>query len=473
MAAKPLTLEPPAKDFGKGMNRTLIASIIAVIWALSSSFRIIMKFFTNSTAVQPMDMMLLLVAAGVFIYTSCVLITYRKDMGPNSARLNYVKKHLIPYLTQKYNIKIPHDNAQKVIDGEPLFKDKQKREVFFHGWDAIEEEAQTQAGADLTDAAFLLRKEYEDRDDYFEYPPADGEGGVSFLSAPKKIQAPASKMSVIDEAGVYLWMNHVIANLPAGASRFESINGKPAPDPWNIFELETDEDGSVSYSNNAMKKFAHELYLLCQKGQNQVEVYTTLSKTGEIYGANVLLSKEGIFYYDYPEGEREIQDSLGRKITMLSSLEELYDVLEEKPEEDTGVKRFIFLIKKIVAQLPAGKSLLMVANTFNEEGVPANLEVRSIDNSRVNYSDEELENVAAALKTKVEEDGDSVILAMINHEINRKTYALGIFITPESYSFIPAKDMRERFGMQDSEAHVIDSLKYFDVIKRTDLIDPQ
>lgn len=464
MSDKALHLAPPAKDFGKGMNRTLVFSLILTVYALAQSVRIITKVATNPANVSNMEFILLLLAIGMFIYTASVLITYRKNIGPQSARMNYVKKQVIPYLNARYGVKIASNdsNAVKVISGETLFKDKEKRGVFFHGWDEVEAEAANPVGIDMTDIVFLLRKEYQDREDFFEYPRADGEGGVSFLSAPKQMKAPANGLSLVDEAGVYLWMSQVIAKLPAGRSTFESYNGKDAPDPWNIFEVEKDEDGSVSYSNNSMKKFAHEFHLLNSQGHNQIGVYTTLSSTGEKYGISALLSDEGIFYYDYPEGEREIENSHGEKITLVSRPEDLYHAGEAKPEDDHEHQRFMFLTKKIISQLPNGKSLLMVANTLNEVGAPVNVEVL-VSNDKMNYDDDDVNLFALTLQGKIKDEGEAVILAIINHEPDHKAYAIGIFVAPDKYSFIPASDMRESFGFDDSEgeAQLIDSLEFF------------
>lgn len=464
MSKQALHLAPPAKDFGKGANRTLIFSLVLAVYGLLQSIRIITKVASNPANVSNMEFILLLLGIGLFIYTASILITYRKNLRPQSARINYVKKQVIPYLNARYGVKIASNdsNAAKIICGETLFKDKQKRGVFFHGWDEVEAEAANPVGIDMTDTVFLLRKEYQDREDFFEYPRADGEGGVSFLSAPKQMKAPADGLSLVDEAGIYLWMSQVIAQLPAGRSTFESFNGKDAPDPWNIFEVEKDDDGSVSYSNNSMKKFAHEFHLLSQQGHNQIGVYTTLSGTGEKYGISILLSEEGIFYYDYPEGQRQIENSRGEKITLVSRLEDLYHSMEAKPEEDHEHQRFLFLTKKIINQLPSGKTLLMVANTLNEVGAPVNLEVVVI-NDKINYSDDDADLFALTLQGKIKDEGEAVILTMINHEPDGKTYAIGIFITSESYTFIPASDMRESFGFDDSEgeALLIDSLEYF------------
>ena len=464
MSDKALHLAPPAKDFGKGMNRTLVFSLILTFFALGQSVRIITKVATNPANVSNVEFIVLLLAIGMFIYTVSVLITYRKNLGPQSARMDYVKKQVIPYLNAKYGVKIASNdsNALKVISGETLFKDKEKRGVFFHGWDEVEAEAANPVGIDMTDTVFLLRKEYQDRDDFFEYPPADGEGGVSFLSAPKQMKAPADGLSLTDEAGVYLWMSQVISKLPAGRSTFESYNGKDAPDPWNIFTVEKDEDGSVSYSNASMKKFAHEFHLLNQQGHNQIGVYTTLSGTGEKYGISALLSDEGIFYYDYPEGEREIENSHGEKITLVSRPEDLYNAGQPKPEDDHEHQRFMFLTKKIINQLPNGKSLLMVANTLNEVGAPVNVEVL-LSNDKMNYADDDVNLFALTLQGKIKDEGEAVILTIINHEPDRKAYAIGIFVAPDKYSFIPASDMRESFGFDDSEGEtqLIDSLEFF------------
>lgn len=308
------TLRNPRKNFGITPETSLL------FWAALLVFLFVVPFFTfvlhyvNGFVIPPHEYYW----AGIqtmIIFSLGLGVNYGgKTLWRYSLRKRYVKRHLIPFVNKKYNLKIAKIHAANFLISEDININIQGTKVVFMGWELIEEEAHNQTGEALSEKVYLVIEDPHTAK-LVELPYEGAEHLASF--------SPVKQLSLEEsEQKTRMRIRDIVDQLPAGIAHIQIVPAANSelPDVVKTIDISITQEGTVQYSNAEMKELVDGIFFNVRMNSQSfiaVSVHSPIMNDSHCVG--MFITEEGII----PATAEETKSTFSRPESTMKFLDDI------------------------------------------------------------------------------------------------------------------------------------------------------